>query len=302
MLTAEDNMAHTMRPRLFAAGADLEQVQILNWIRKDNKDRMFLLQEDIDILEEILRNDPEIGLVTFDPITAYMGGKLDSHRATDVRSQFAPLKDLAERMNVAFSVITHPAKRPGPKALDHYIGSQAYIAAPRIGDMCCQEFEEGEDGKPKPTGRYLFANVKHNIYRSIPTLAYRLVETSGGIDPSTNEEIEITRVEWCGEVGITADQAVAAATAADKGKATAGIVTFLLDVLAGGPVLRTSIHDRGKERGFTEDQLRYAKNKASIKAFKETGIKHGRWFWAKPEHMPTEQQQTQEQEIESEEN
>src|SRR5215831_18356613 len=54
MLTAEDNMAHTKRPRLFAAGADLEQVQILNWIRKDNKDRMFLLQEDLDVLEEIL--------------------------------------------------------------------------------------------------------------------------------------------------------------------------------------------------------------------------------------------------------
>jgi hypothetical protein len=82
MLTAEDHNAHTMRPRLYAAGADLDRVMILNCIREDDKERMFLLQEDLDVLAEILRDDPEIGLVTFDPITAFMGGKMDSHRAT----------------------------------------------------------------------------------------------------------------------------------------------------------------------------------------------------------------------------
>jgi hypothetical protein len=133
MLTAEDNQAHTVIPRLTAAGADLHRVLILNKIRKDNRNRMFMLQEDLDVLEDILRNNPNIGLVTIDPITAYLGGKLDSHRATDVRNQLGPLKDLAESSNVAFSAITHPAKRPGPKALDHYIGSQAFIAAPRLG-------------------------------------------------------------------------------------------------------------------------------------------------------------------------
>jgi hypothetical protein len=171
MLTAEDNTAHTVCPRLAAAGADLDRVSILNKIRKDNKNRMFMLQEDLDVLEDILRSNPNVGLVTIDPITAYLGGKLDSHRATDVRNQLGPLKDLAESSNVAFSAITHPAKRPGPKALDHYIGSQAFIAAPRLGHIAIPEFEEGEDGKPRPTGRFLFATPKHNIYVAMPTAA-----------------------------------------------------------------------------------------------------------------------------------
>jgi hypothetical protein len=282
MLTAEDNMADTLHPRLTAAGADLNKVLVRNRIHKDSKDRAFLLQEDIDILEEILRNDPEIVLVTFDPITAFMGGKLDSHRATDVRSQFAPLKDLAERTNVAFSVITHPAKRPGPKAMDHFIGSQAYIAAPRLGDMCCPEFEEGDDNKPKPTGRFLFANVKHNIFGAMPTLAYKLVLTSGGFDPEAKEEIKITRVEWCGESPLSADQAIATANAANKDKPVASVVTFVLDMLAAGPVRRHDIVERAKERGFSEKQLRDVRQKAGILSFKEPHTKETIWWWMTP--------------------
>jgi hypothetical protein len=216
MLTAEDNTAHTVCPRLTAAGADLDRVLILNKIRKDNRNRMFMLAEDLDVLADILRNNPNTGLVTLDPITAYLGGKLDSHRATDVRNQLGPLKDLAEQWNVAFSAITHPAKRPGAKALDHYIGSQAFIAAPRLGHIAIPEFEEGEDGKPRPTGRFLFATPKHNIFTAMPTIAYRLMAASGGIDVVTGEDIQISRVEWAEEVAITADQALAAAAPATR--------------------------------------------------------------------------------------
>jgi hypothetical protein len=273
MLTAEDNMAHTLCPRLAAAGANLDRVLILNKIRKDNRDRMFLLQEDLDVLGRILASNPAIGLVTLDPITAYMGGKVDSHRATDVRNQLGPLKELAERSMVAFSAITHPAKKPGPKALDHYIGSQAFIAAPRLGHICIPEFEEGEDGRPKATGRFLFATPKHNIYFAMPTLAYRLVSASVG-------EIGISRVQWEEEVSVTADQALAATATAAKSKASDGVVTFLLDMLAGGPLPKRLIDERAAQRGFTADQLRRAREKAGIQTSKETGKKDGAWFWS----------------------
>ena len=290
MLTAEDNTAHTVCPRLVAAGANLDRVLILNKIRKDNRNRMFLLQEDLDVLEHILTGDPAIGLVTIDPITAYLGGKLDSHRATDVRNQLGPLKELAERCNVAFSAITHPAKRPGAKALDHYIGSQAFIAAPRIGHICIWEVEESESGQPRPTGRALFATPKHNIYFAMPTLAYRLVMVDGGVDTETGTPISVSRVEWAEEVPLSADQAIAAATPI-AAKASSNVVAFLFDILANGPVAKTIILERAAVRGFTEEQLRRARTKAGIGTYKETGKKSGRSFWALASHMPTGQRQ-----------
>jgi hypothetical protein len=144
-------------PRLNAAGANLEAVYFLKAIKKDNTERMFLLSEDLKSLEQMIRDVGNVGLVTIDPITAFMG-KINSHQTTDVRSQLGPLKDLAERMKVAFSTITHPPKAASARAIDHFIGSQAFIAAGRIGHLCIEELDE--DGKP--TGRVLFAHAKHN--------------------------------------------------------------------------------------------------------------------------------------------
>src|SRR5262245_8521963 len=118
-----------------------------------------------------------------------MGGKVDSHRGTDVRSQLGPLTALAERARVGFSVLTHPPKNAGPRALDHFLGSQAFIALPRVGHLCVEEVELNEHGQRKPTSRFLFTNVKNNLHRKMPTIAYRIVNAIGGIDPDTGAEI-----------------------------------------------------------------------------------------------------------------
>ena len=60
---------------------------------------------------------------------------MDSHKATEVRAQLGPLKDFSERTNVAVSAITHPAKNANAKAIDHFIGSQAFILPLRVLDM-----------------------------------------------------------------------------------------------------------------------------------------------------------------------
>ena len=62
----------------------------------------------------------------------------------------------------------------------------------------------------------------------------------------------------------------------------ADLKTFLMDVLMNGPAPATLIEERGAAHGFTEKQLRYAREQMNIVAFKETGRPHGRWLWALP--------------------
>jgi hypothetical protein len=92
MITAEDCLDQEVVPRLIAAGADLNKVHFLKCIKKDNKQRQFLLNEDLDQLETCLARVKDVGLIAIDPITAYMGGKVDRHKTTEVRSQLGPLK------------------------------------------------------------------------------------------------------------------------------------------------------------------------------------------------------------------
>lgn len=232
----------------------------------------------------------EVGLVCIDPITAYMGGKIDSHKATEVRSQLGPLKDFAERVNVAVSTITHPAKAAGKKAIDHFIGSQSFIAAGRIGHVCVAEFEEEEaDDDSKggrreriPTGRILFTNVKNNTHLLMPTLAYRVEAIAVGRDPATHDVIEAPHAAWDGAVDITGDQAVAIAAGGDSGGGSkrdamqVKVRQFLGEMLKNGPVPQKMIEEEAERRGFTENQLRTAKQKLPIESVKGAD---GAWSW-----------------------
>jgi DNA polymerase len=280
MLTAEDCLEQTLVPRLIAAGADRDRVFVLRKIRKDHKERMFLLNEDLDELERMIRTTGDVRLITIDPITAYMGSKVDSHRATDVRGQLGPLADLAERMDVALSAITHPAKHSTQRAIDHFIGSQAFIAAARIGHMAIEEVDENEQGQRMPTGRSLFANAKNNVSRKMPTLAYRVVEKQ------LDGDIKAAHVIWEEIVDITADQAVAAASTSKTRDQQNGPVMLLMNVLANGPTPAKIVEERGKACGFSMDQLYRAKRKIGAVRFKEKGTFAGQWFWALAEHAP----------------
>jgi putative DNA primase/helicase len=289
MLTAEDCLDQIIIPRLIVAGANRERVFIFRKIRKDNKERMFLLNEDMEELEHSIKDTGDVRLVTIDPITAYMGGgkNFDSHRATDVRGQLGPLADLAERLDVALSAITHPPKHSTQRAIDHFIGSQAYIAAARIGHMTIEEIEEDANGQNAPTGRALFTNPKNNVSRRKPTLAYRIVEKDldGGVKAAS--------VAWEEIVDITADQAVAAAMPS-KSKERGGAVMFLMDMVARGPAPISLIEERGSAHGYSPDQLKRAKQKLGVCTFRERGKIDGSWFWALPEDVPENTQQENE--------
>ena len=287
MLTAEDCLDQILIPRLLAAKADLERIHILKRIRKDAKERMFLLNEDIELLAKVIASVGDVRLTMLDPITAYMGGRLDSHRATDVRSQLGPLMELAERADVAFSAITHPSKNASQRAIDHFIGSQAFIAAARIGHLCVPEMEESESGRQQPTGRVLFTNPKNNPHPAMPSLAYRITQATGGADPETGGDIPISCVTWEDAVALTADEAVAAAAPAKRNKSES-VVMFLVDMLANGPVPLAAINERAAAHGYSKNQLDYARRKIGAIPFKEKGKFDGRWFLALPEHAPRE--------------
>ena len=90
IVSAEDDPADTIRPRLDAAEADVKRVHILSAIQytaSDGKqeERAFTLA-DMPMLEAALSPLPDCRLVIIDPIGSYLGGGTDAHRDNEVRS------------------------------------------------------------------------------------------------------------------------------------------------------------------------------------------------------------------------
>ena len=145
--------------------------------------------------------------------------------------------------------------------------------------------DENESGQREPTGRVLFANAKNNVHVMMPSLAYRISQGVVGTDRQTGADILTSSVVWEEAVDMTADRALAAVAPTKDKSQQSGAVGFLLDVLANGPVPVKIIEERAAARGFSKDQLKRAKQKMCVVAFKE-GLVDGRWIWALPQHAP----------------
>lgn len=106
MLSAEDNAADTIRPRLEAAGADIDRVEVLDGVVEgfdldgSKVSRPLNLKTDIAALAALFASRPDLALFVVDPVSAYLGST-DSHVNADVRSLLAPLAALAAKYGVA---------------------------------------------------------------------------------------------------------------------------------------------------------------------------------------------------------
>jgi putative DNA primase/helicase len=292
LLTAEDALAKTVVPRLIAAGADLWRVHTLPLIRVDARtERAFLLTEDLDELARQIESLPELLGVGIDPITAFLGvGKLDSYKPTDIRGVLGPLGGLAERYNILIYTVTHPPKAT-TLAINSFIGSQAFIAAARIGYLTTAETDE--DGKT--TSRFLVSMVKNNLGPIMPTLAYRIEQLVVSADHRDGADVAGSRIVWDAEpLAITAEQALAATRRPDGRGTTAtnDCVEFLSDTLANGRVKVEDLEPMARAAGLLgadkpisqSKPFRLARKKLRIKPKAEGFGSDCKWWWFLPAH------------------
>jgi putative DNA primase/helicase len=268
MLSAEDDIADTIRPRLEAAGADINRVHVLIAIKEATATRGFNLALDLQQLEKALTDIGDVKLIIIDPITAYLGAT-DSHKTADVRALLAPVSDLAARHGVAIIAISHLNKGGGSEAMVRITGSLAFVAAARGAYLIQKD--------PGDSTRRLFLPIKNNLGVDNAGLAFRIVERE------TNGGIRAPAIEWeDGRVTMSADEALAAASANDgeEGAALREAVEFLSGELKVGPVSQKTIKADATANGISERTLRRAKSTLGV-VTRKMGMKEG-WTWELP--------------------
>jgi putative DNA primase/helicase len=274
ILSAEDGEADTIVPRLHVAKADLGRVHIISAVRTDRKSsRGFNLQADIELLEQKIKQLGDVAMIIIDPISSYLG-KLDSHKNAEVRGVLEPLGAMAERKRVAVLSVTHFSKAGAAntkRALDRFIGSVAFVGAPRIA------FAVIED--PDDKDRRLFLHAKNNLAAPPQGLAFRLRQTTVG------EGISASSVDWEREhVHITANEALAAEADSDGIRPIEEAEAFLKDELADGPVPTKQVKADADAAGMSSwATIRRAKDRLGVVIKREGFGPGGTFLWALPD-------------------
>jgi hypothetical protein len=267
ILSAEDGAADTIVPRLHAAGADCGRVQIIRAVKEGEDRRGFNLQRDLVLLERECERLGDTSLIIMDPVSSYLG-KTDSHKNAEVRSVLEPIGEFADRLGIAVLSVTHFSKSgagSATKALHRFIGSIAFVGAPRIALAVIEE-----------DGRYLLLHAKNNLHAPPAGLAYKV--QSHVLEPSM---IETSRIVFeGGHVAISADDAINAKRGRDAPERDAA-EDFLKQLLAKGPVRQTEVKDAAVNGyGYSWATVRVAADKLGVQPKKE-GMAGG-WWWKLP--------------------
>jgi putative DNA primase/helicase len=281
ILSAEDGAADTVVPRLMAAGADRHRVHLVSAVGDDDRKtrRAFDLSVDVALLERKISELDNGRLIIIDPISSYLGQKVDSHVNAAVRAVLEPVSEMAARLRVAIVAITHPPKGTGTTAINRFIGSIAFVAAARGAFMVTRDTDDET--------RRLFLPVKSNLAPVGNGLAFRLEQRIIG-DP--RQSIVASSVAWESErVTMTADQALAAADAQGSGDRTeaAEAEEFLRDLLACEPVAAAHVKREATAAGLSWATVRRAQKRLGIRPTRraESGDGlggRGHWYWSLP--------------------
>jgi len=177
LICLEDGLEDTIQPRLAKAGADLSKVVSIGFIKRTDEqgieqERPFNLAEDSDVLEAAIKR-VDAKLVMIDPVMAILGGK-DIYKDNEVRAALAPLKQLAERCNVAIVMIRHITKGGSDKAIYLGGGSIAFIGLSRLGWLAVRN--------PDNENQCILANIKNNLGKPAQKLLYSVVSDAGSND------------------------------------------------------------------------------------------------------------------------
>ncbi|MCL2855396.1 MAG: AAA family ATPase [Defluviitaleaceae bacterium] len=244
--TAEDGLSDTIKPRLEQLGADCSRIVVID----ESKSPLSLSDERLE--KAIIDNRAK--LLIIDPIQAYLGSKVDMHRANEVRPVLKKIGGVAERTGYAVVLIGH-LNKGGGKSQYRGLGSIDIVAAARS----VLTF-----GRVNDDGLRAFAQGKANLAPEGDSIAFEMTPGKG--------------FKWIGTYDVSIDTLLGniPAIMGRPSFASSEAVEFLRAELADGrEVLASEIYEMAENAGISERTLKRAKKELGAKAFRQDQ----KWYW-----------------------
>jgi hypothetical protein len=206
IMSAEDGLADTVRPRLDAAGADVTKVHAIEGVPLIDEHGERTLRPptlaDVAALDEAISRTGA-RLLVIDVVMAYLPEGTDAHKDQDIRRVLSRLAALADRTGCTVLLLRHLNKASGRDPLYRGGGSIGIVGAARAGLLVAPDPDDPE--------RRVLASVKSNLGPAPDSLAYRLVGEG---------DFGVARVQWEGQTGHTARSLLAQPSDDDDGAGT----------------------------------------------------------------------------------
>lgn len=265
VLSAEDDLARTILPRLIAAGADVDRVAVVALREHGTTREPVICLEDLSAIEQAIA-EVDAAILVIDPLVAFLSDTVNANRDQDVRRSLSLVADLAERTGTAVVAVRHLRKSGADNAMYRGGGSIGIIGAAREGLLVARDPDD-------PTGeRRIIAVTKSNLGPLPSSLAFTVAVAPGEPHP---------HIAWQGESTHRAADLLAPVDEGGHG-ASDEAEEFLRDLLAAGSVPAREVQREARGAGIAKHTLERAKGRLQVKSVRPDGFT-GPWFWTLPE-------------------
>lgn len=241
--TGEDGLGDTIKPRLEKFKANCELIYSID----DYCDSLSMSDDRIE--KAIIETGARV--IVLDPIQAYLGAKVDMHRANEVRPVLKYIGDVAERHQCAVILIGHMNKS-GAKAQYRGIGSIDFLACARS-VLTMGVINEEPNIRP-------LIQTKNSLGTMGSSIAFEMSEEKC--------------FSYIGDYEITAEQLLDGASGSSKMEAAKKII---IENVSNVMVESKKILELAKEQGISERTMKSAKEAMNVQSVKIGNI----WHWVR---------------------
>jgi len=229
ILEAEEPLKQVAGPKLKLAGANMHNlIFIESTVQPNGGKQPFALDRDLESLQGLLEQHPDIALIVFDPMSSYLGD-IETNKNKEVRPLLERVSAFAEENHVTIIGNGHFNKNIDQAALHRFSGGSAWVEVPRAVWAFVRE-PQHED--PQQERLRLMLNGKPSLTKNDEGLKFRLRNAQLTIKEET---VNLAVVEWLGEVTTTLDEELSKSKPGFKPEKTEACMAWLRDFLANGP-------------------------------------------------------------------
>lgn len=269
LVCAEDDVDDTIVPRLLAAGANLKKVVTIPLPRDENgMVEPLTLPDDLNRIERVVRRT-NAALVIIDPITAYLGERIDSHKDASVRRATTPLAFLMAELECAAVLVRHLNKDSKESNPLYRGGGSIGLSGAARSTLVVAPHPSGDPNEK------VLARVKGNLTTNRDAIGYRL---------EASDDYDVPVVEWLGVVDVDMSTLLAKKDARLAAPIRDECVKALMEILSDGPVPQVDAERVLKKNGFSDKTIRNAREHLHVetKAERDKGRFVG-WMWSLPQ-------------------
>lgn len=261
IVTTEDGLGDTLRPRLEEAGAQLDRCCLVQTLQDTPAapPRVPVIPDDLPLLAQAVQR-VAARLLVIDPLMAHLSDGTNAYRDQDMRKALAPLAAFAERCGTAVLVVRHLNKSTGGNVLYRGGGSIGIIGAARIGLLAGRDPDDEE--------LRILACAKNNLAERPASLAFRVVASPQ--DPA------VPVVRWDGLSGRSAQDLCTPPGPPTQREAA---MAWLTEQLEEGPRPAAALYEAAEAAGFSKRTLQKARARVAVTERVGGVAGDGHWVW-----------------------